>query len=103
MSREISRTILQQIGGSARLRAMIGAHSFTNDASGSVMFQWKSKSLNGYNHIKISLNSMDMYEVVFRKIGRAPNFKITSSKTFTVYGDGLVDLFESQTGNYLTF
>lgn len=60
---------IQQLGGTRRLSAMIGAHSFTHSNEGKTLtFQYRAKS--PCNAIRITLNGLDLYDIEFIKIGR---------------------------------
>lgn|SRR3990167_1305965 len=61
--------ILQQIGGSARLKVMIGAKDFFSDNDGQTL-SFKFAMCNKASVIKITLNGLDLYDVKFIKPGR---------------------------------
>ena len=57
--------IIKQLGGAGRIKAMVGACNFgTNGNDVSFRFKGSKKA----NHIKITLNGMDLYDVEFIKI-----------------------------------
>lgn len=97
--------IAQQLGGQRKLKLMVGAKDFFSDDNGNTLvFNFKSSKAN---YVRITLNSMDTYDVKFQKIGRL------NKKTFEVpvkdvaeyngiYHDQLMDIFEEVTGLYLT-
>lgn len=99
MSKQVAETIVQQLGGMGKLRAMVGAKDFAySDDSLTFAFKGYRKA----NVVSIKLTPMDLYEVIFIKY---------SSKTFEtkqvaefgyVYGDQLKGVFESTTGLYLS-
>jgi hypothetical protein len=97
---EIAQTILQQLGGS-RFTTMTGAKSYTSIEKG-LMFQLPSGfAKNGINKVRIYLTPQDTYTVEFWKIG--PKLKLSHISTHeNIYADSLRELFESQTGLYLT-
>jgi hypothetical protein len=97
---EIAQTILQQLGGS-RFTSMTGARSYTSIEKG-LMFQLPARfAKNGINKVRIYLTPQDTYTVEFWKIG--PKLKLSHISTHEdVYADSLRELFESQTGLYLT-
>lgn len=99
---EIAQTILQQLGGS-RFTTMTGAKSYTAIEKG-LMFQLPTGfAKNGINKVRIYLGPRDTYRVEFWKLGPSPRYatKIISSHD-DIYVDALRELFESQTGLYLT-
>jgi hypothetical protein len=58
--RNVGATILEQLGGANRLRAMLGVRAFWTRHD-SLMFRFAAgRSLN---HIEIKLNFMDLYDV----------------------------------------
>lgn len=60
-SQEVALTILSQLGGSGRLSAMIGAHTFTSDTN-SLSFKIKARAKNGIKGIRITLDPSDTEE-----------------------------------------
>ena len=96
---EIANTILKQMGGTGRLNAMTGAKDFVAIDNG-VQFKIgrNSKSINT---IVIRLNGRDLYDVEFGRV-RKYEYKVVN-KYDDVYNDMLKDLFEENTGMYLTF
>ena len=93
---EIAKTILEQLGGSGRLRMFTGANNFVALKNG-VTFKIKNRKVN---FIKITLNSLDLYDVYFYKLA-AGNLKLISEHN-DIYFDELIPLFEKQTGMYLS-
>lgn len=99
----IANTILKQLGGTGRLNAMTGAKNFVAIENG-VQFKIgrNSKSINT---VVVRLNGKDLYDVEFgrvRKVKGLPTYKIVNEIN-DAYNDMLVELFESNTGMYLTF
>ena len=99
--------ILQQLGGSGRLWSMIGAKDFMSDNGGKTLrFKFPNRSKSKPNMIKITLTSMDLYDMEFGRTGmkKDPNFPIkspsyTKMKTIKgVYDDMLKGIFEKETG-----
>ena len=95
----IAKTILQQMGGTGRICAMTGAKRFVDHGDG-VSFRFPNKAAGRPNHVKITLNGSDLYDVRFIRI-RGTNFK-TTQELSGVYCDMLKELFETQTGLYLS-
>ena len=94
-SKLVAIEIIKQLGGN-RLKAMTGARDFVSSPN-SLSFKLPSRlAKNGINYIKVTLNSMDTYDVQFKKIW---NMNITEISSYeNIYNDGLVDLFIRETG-----
>jgi len=93
--------ILRQMGGSHRLGAMIGAHSFVYvDAGDALIFRWKARAKNKANSVKMTLEPSDTYRVEFWSI-RGTTIKQVGDFD-GIYADQLKPLFETQTGLYLS-
>jgi len=87
-----------------RLKAMIGGKNFAsdkNDQCGAVSFRFTAKSSNKSNFVKVTLTFMDVYTVEFGSI-RSLKYK-TISNFENIYCDDLKQLFERETGLYLSF
>jgi len=108
----VADTILKQIGGASRLKMMIGARNFVSDNGGKTLqFQWPKKGKGTPGVIKISLNGRDTYDVEFGRIAKKKSDfpgvmssyykKMKSYKN--IYADQLMDIFERETGLFLTF
>ena len=96
---QIAKTILDQMGGTRRLALMTGAKNFMALESG-VNFRI-GKNAKNVNNVRVTLTPDDLYTVEFGKVW-GTKYKVLS-KHEGVYCDMLVDLFESETGMYLTF
>lgn len=94
---EVAMTILQQLGGTNRLYAMMGAYNFINIGNG-VSFKIKNAKAN---YIKITLTSMDLYDVEVGRI-RGHSYKVVK-KAEGLYSDQLKDFIENSTGMYMSF
>lgn len=96
---EVANEILRQIGGSGRLSAMIGAHSFVGGEN-SLSFQFKARAKNSIKAVRITLNAMDLYDVEFIKIraGKVSVFKTSEG----IYNDNLKSAIENNLGLYLS-
>jgi len=102
---EVAQTILQQLGGAGRLKAMVGASGFvtlasTTRISGGLGFTIKAIGVPRINHITVSLNGKDLYDVVFY-FKRGGKVKIVSEAR-DVYCDQLKSMIEKATGLYLS-
>jgi hypothetical protein len=94
---EIASTILQQLGGANRLHAMTGAYNFVNLGNG-LSFKIKNQRAN---YIKITLTSMDLYDVEVGRI-RGNTYKVVAEGK-GMYAEELKPFIEKSTGMYLTF
>ena len=87
---KVYETILQQLGGNMFI-AMTGARLFHDGEK----FIAKIKGSKQYNHIEISLNSLDLYDIRFVKIGQ---YEVKKDETFNnIYFDGMKSLIEQET------
>ena len=86
--------------GANRLISMIGAKNLAKDDN-SVMFKFMRGASNKANYCKITLNSMDLYDVEFGKI-HGVKYKIINCLD-GLYGDMLFDMFQNETGLALKF
>lgn len=93
---EIASTILQQLGGANRLHAMTGAYNFVNIGNG-LSFKIKNQRAN---YIKITLTSMDLYDVEVGRI-RGNTYKVVSEGK-GMYAEELKPFIEKSTGMYLS-
>ncbi len=120
-AKEVAMTILDQMGGVGRLKAMTGAKNFMYfDEKGvkGVSFDFPNRG-NKPNHIKITLDeASDTYNIEFGKkraiswkrmarmheegkeTSMSDFYKVTSTHT-DIYNDALQDVFEHYTGLYL--
>ena len=91
----IATEILKQLGGNG-FRVMTGAKNVTIIENG-VAFKIGRNS-GKCNYIRITLNSLDLYDIEFKYITKKSNKTI---KEFNdVYNDMLVNIFETITGLY---
>lgn len=98
--------ILQQLGGSRRLKIMINGRDFYSDDNGNALIFKFMPGKNGETAVKITLDPSDTYTVEFIKIVRRkdPTLKImiphrvVISKHEGIYFDMLADLWRDQTG-----
>ena len=96
VSDSIAMTILKQLGGMNRLIVMTGAYNFIDLGNG-VSFKIKNQRAN---YIKITLNSMDLYDLEVGRI-RGTTYKVIATHK-DVYFDQLKPLIEKATGMYLS-
>jgi hypothetical protein len=95
----VAEEIVRQLGGTGRLKVMIGGRDFMGGAN-DLQFKWAAKAKNGANSVRIVLDPSDTYTVTFYSV-RGMNVK--EKGTFSdVYNDNLRGLFESETGLYLS-
>ena len=92
--------ILQQLGGNMFI-AMTGAKVYSDGDSKLVA---KIKGSRTCNHLEISLNSMDLYDIRFCKIGTAKTFyEMKSDKTLNnIYAEDMKGIIEEETQLYLS-
>jgi len=96
---EVAKTILAQMGG-AKLSVMTGANSFAALESG-LRFKVPMKTKNGANMVQVRLTPEDLYDMEFFRVW---GNKVTNRGSFSgVYADQLVEIFEGETGLYLSF
>jgi len=91
----VAKIILQQLGGTGRLTAMIGAHSFVSQSHG-VQFKFKARAQDGINAVVVSLFPSDTYRGELYRI-RARQAKLVASYD-DVYAESLRHVIESRTG-----
>ena len=93
----VAKTILRQLGGN-KFRAMTGAKNFVG-TDNSLSFRLPGGGgfcKNGINSVRITLNSMDLYDVVYMRIWGS---KVkTVEEVSGLYFDSLTDSFERVTG-----
>ena len=93
---KVAKTILEQLGGN-KFRVMTGAKNLLNTGDGLAMKIGRNSSNS--NYLKITLNSMDLYDMKFAKLTRMGELK--SVKEYdNVYNDMLTDVFTKHTGMY---
>lgn len=95
---KVAQTILTQLGGN-RFIAMTGSKQFM--AGENFLRMRLSRNKSGANMLKISLNSLDTYDLEFLKVAKN-DFK-TVKTVRGVYNDMLQDIFTSETGLYTKF
>ena len=89
-----AETILKQMGGIGRIRAMTGAKQFLALAGQyvGVQFKFPNRLRSRGNYVRITLNVGDTYDMRFQNGAKVvAEFK-------GVYADQLKSLFEEQTG-----
>lgn len=93
---QIAQTILAQLGGNKFL-AMTGAkHLMYSDKDRFFSFRLPRAAKNGINHVKITLNGSDLYDVTYGKV-RGLNYTVVA-EVEDVYFDSLRESFEYRTG-----
>ena len=92
----VAKTILEQLGGN-KFRVMTGAKNFMGFTDGLVMKIGMNSSNS--NYLKITLNSMDTYDMEFAKVTRMGEKKSVTEYN-NIYCDMLTDQFTSHTGMY---
>lgn len=108
---DIANTIIRQMGGGGKLRAMVGAKGIYATEAG---VQFSFKLCRKMNKCVVDLNEMDAYSVKFYKIphlnlncdsaaldryfDRLEKAKTPIVEFENIYGDQLIGVFESETG-----
>ena len=92
----VAREILNQLGGN-KFRVMTGAKNFMGFSEGLVMKIGRNSSNS--NYLKITLNSMDLYDMEFAKVSRMGEKKSVTEYN-NVYNDSMVEVFDKHTGMY---
>lgn len=95
----VSGTILEQMGGCSRISMFTGAKKFFHEKD-AVSFKFPSPP-GGPNHVHIKLEPDDTYTVTFSNVLGKEDVKLVSQHT-EVYCDMLKELFEQETGLYLS-
>lgn len=94
---DVAETILNQLGGMRKLSMFTGAKNFVALPNG-VSFKIGNRSTN---YVKITLNGKDLYDMEFALLRGS---KTTNLREFNdIYNDQLINIFEQQTGMYLSF
>ena len=95
-SGDVARIIWEHLGGN-KFRVMTGAKNLLNTGDGLAMKLGRNSSNS--NYLKITLNSMDLYDMKFCKLTR--KFEEKSVTEYSdVYNDMLTEVFEKHTGMY---
>jgi hypothetical protein len=88
--------VLQQLGG-RKFIAMTGAKNFVkNDPKKQIVFKIGGGAKNGINYVRVTLTSMDLYNMEFLK-ARGTDLKVVASEK-GVYNDQLQQMFTKHTG-----
>ena len=92
----VAKTILEQLGGN-QFCMMTGAKNLVD--CGDALAMRIGRNSSNSNYLKITLNSMDLYDMKFAKLTRMGELK--SVKEYdNVYNDSIVEVFEKHTGMY---
>ncbi len=92
----VAETILKQMGGSGRLRAMIGAHNFSTSGN-DLSFLFPNRQRSKGNAVKVSYDvGKDLYDMDFFNVSIKGSKKVASFSD--LYWDGLIETFQRQTG-----
>ena len=92
----VAETILKTLGGN-KFRMMTGAKNLAGDENSLSMRIGRNSSNS--NYLKITLNSMDLYDMEFAKVSRMGEKKSVTEYS-DVYNDMLTEVFEKHTGMY---
>ena len=95
-SGDVARIIWEHLGGN-KFRVMTGAKNLLNTGDGLAMKLGRNSSNS--NYLKITLNSMDLYDMKFCKLTRKFEEKSVTEYN-NIYNDTLTDTFTAHTGMY---
>ena len=98
MSMSVAKEILETLGGN-KFRVMTGAKNFMGFSNGLVMKIGRNSSNS--NYLKITLNSMDLYDMEFCKLTKLGEKKSVTEYN-NVYNDLMRGTFTAHTGMYTT-
>ena len=90
----VAKTILEQLGGN-KFCMMTGAKNLAGDENSLSMRIGRNSSNS--NYLKITLNSMDTYDMEFAKLTRMGEKKSVTEYN-NIYNDMLTDTFTAHTG-----
>lgn len=93
-NQQIAATIAQQMGGTGRLHAMVGASNFVAIDKG---LQFGFKGSRNANKCLVVLEPTDTYTLELWKIRRSGEATLVTHQE-QVYADGLIPIFEAATG-----
>ena len=93
---EVAREILKQLGGN-KFRMMTGAKNLV--AGDNFLAMRIGRNSSNSNYLKITVNSMDTYDMKFCKLTRKFEEKSVSEYS-NIYNDMLQDQFTAHTGMY---
>ena len=91
----VAKTILEQLGGN-KFRMMTGAKKLAGDENSLSMRIGRNSSNS--NYLKITLNSMDTYDMKFYRLWKFEEKSVTEYNN--IYNDMLTGQFTSHTGMY---
>lgn len=103
---QYARTVVNQMGGWGKLRAMIGmwSASYDENEAHEPILQFKFKGSRTYNFCQVTLNGNDTYTLEIgqiRKKNGVPTYVVRFQED-NVYCDMLKPMFEKVTGLYLS-
>ncbi len=92
---QVAKTIIEQMGGFGKLRAMIGFHTAVgSDTAVTFMF----RGCRTANKCRVTLNVLDLYDMEIYKLSRnGLDIKEVYAET-NLYFDMLIPQFEQATG-----
>ena len=99
--KQIAETIIQQMGGYGKIKAMVGGHTFVYDKDGSLSFHFKGSRKANICRVVYNVGS-DTYTFQLYKFSKTTAKCPKIYELADVYFDMLIDLFERQTGLYLS-
>lgn len=90
-----AQDVISQLGGN-KFIAMTGAKNFIDNSPKRTLSFKLPKAKSGINYIRITLTSMDVYDVEFYAL-RGTNMKLVN-KVKGIYNDQLQNVFTQNTG-----
>lgn len=97
----VAKTILQQMGG--RVGMMTGAKDFLDLGNGVKFSLPRGSAKDKINMVKITLNGNDLYDIEFLQYRPRKFDVVTVKECNDIYCDMLKEIFEENTGLYLSF
>jgi hypothetical protein len=97
MSCAIATEIARQIGNRAFL--MMGTQ---HKVAGERDLSFDIRGSRAWSHVRVTLTVLDLYDVTFIRIGRAPKRVRTEMTVPDVYNDDLKAVIERETGLFLS-
>lgn len=95
----VANTIIRQMGGMGKLRAMVSASNFVGDDNS---VQFKFKGSRKFNICKVTLNALDLYTFELYHFNSRTYELKKKYELENVYWDMLKPVFEKETGLYLS-
>jgi DNA-directed RNA polymerase subunit RPC12/RpoP len=95
---DVSDTIVSQMGGMGKLKAMLGAK--VGKVPNGIAIRWPNKQASRGNYVEVVLNGQDLYDMTFFSIRAGEKKEV--KRYPGVANDQLISTFEQQSGWYLS-